>query len=159
MSHQLTRALAKVHVGEKAERREAMLKAEMERERKECEQAEKRFEQLENVVERMGRGELPVPGHGASSTSMRGLGDLDLMTDGMMGLSSIVAMASKAQQTGKTFTEVYADHVRLQEEYAMLILKKWISIPDDYVMNSLHPNVRSTIWGPHSQRRMLELNS
>ena len=105
-------------VGEKAERREAMLKAETERERKGREQAEKRVEQLENVLERMGRGELPTPGHNVPSTPMRGLGGPDLLTDGMMGLSPTVAMASKAQRTGKTFTEVYADYVRLQEEYA-----------------------------------------
>ena len=105
-------------VGEKAEKREAMLKAETERERKGREQAEKRVEQLENVLERMGRGELPVPGNSVSSTPMRGSGNPDLVIDGMMGLSPTVAMASRAQRTGKTFTEVYADHVRLQEEYA-----------------------------------------
>lgn len=36
----------------------------------------------------------------------------------MMGLSPTVAMASRAQRSGKTFTEVYAEHVKLQEEYA-----------------------------------------
>jgi nucleoprotein TPR len=105
-------------VGEKAERREAMLKAETEREIKGREKAEKRVEQLENLLEKMGRGELPVPGHGVSSTPMRASGIQDLLTDGMMGLSPTVAMASKAQRSGKTFTEVYADYVRLQEEYA-----------------------------------------
>lgn len=105
-------------VGEKAERREAMLKAETERERKGREQAEKRVEQLENLLEKMGRGELPVPGHSVSLTPMRASGNQDLLIDGMMGLSPTVAMASKAQRSGKTFTEVYADYVRLQEEYA-----------------------------------------
>jgi nucleoprotein TPR len=105
-------------VGEKAERREAMLKTETERERKGREEAEKRVEQLENVLERMGRGELPVPGRSVSSTPMRASGNPDLLTDGMMGLSPTVAMASKAQRTGKTFTQVYADLVRLEEEYA-----------------------------------------
>jgi nucleoprotein TPR len=104
-------------VGEKAERREAMLKAETERERKGREQAEKRVEQLENLLEKMGRGELPVPGHSVSLTPVRA-SNQDLLTDGMMGLSPTVAMASKAQRSGKTFTEVYADYVRLQEEYA-----------------------------------------
>ena len=105
-------------VGERAERREDMLKTETERERKGREQAEKRVEQLENVLERMGRGELLVPGQGVSSTPTRGPAYPDLLTDGLMGLSPTVAMASKAQRTGKTFTEVYADHIRLQEEYA-----------------------------------------
>ena len=105
-------------VGEKAERREAMLKAETEREIKGREKAEKRVEQLENLLEKMGRGELPLPGQSVSSTPMRASGNLDLLTDGMMGLSPTVAMASKTQRSGKTFTEVYADYVRLQEEYA-----------------------------------------
>ncbi|KAJ7079784.1 hypothetical protein B0H15DRAFT_496126 [Mycena belliarum] len=95
-------------VGEKAERREAALRDEVESERKAREEAEKRTEQLEEVLERMGRGDLPVPGNRA----------LDLTTDGLMGLSPTVAMVSKAQRSGKTFTEVYADYVRLQEEFA-----------------------------------------
>jgi len=36
----------------------------------------------------------------------------------MIGLSPTVAMASKVQRSGKTFTDVYADYIRLQEEYA-----------------------------------------
>ncbi|KAJ6621758.1 hypothetical protein B0H10DRAFT_944117 [Mycena sp. CBHHK59/15] len=95
-------------VGEKAERREAELRDEVENERRAREEAEKRTEQLEEVLERMGRGDLPVP---ACRTS-------DFVADGMMGLSPTVAMVSKAQKSGKTFTEVYADYVRLQEEFA-----------------------------------------
>ncbi|CAA7262954.1 unnamed protein product [Cyclocybe aegerita] len=105
-------------VGEKAERRENILKDEVERERKARQEAEKRVEQLEGVLERMGRGELPVPTRGTSLTPFRGTATPDMTMDGMMGLSPTVAMASKAQRTGKTFTEVYADYVRLQEEYA-----------------------------------------
>ncbi|KAJ7758135.1 hypothetical protein DFH07DRAFT_772602 [Mycena maculata] len=94
-------------VGEKAERREAALRDEVESERRAREEAEKRTEQLEEVLERMGRGDLPVPGPRA----------LDAAVDGMMGISPTVAMVSKAQRSGKTFTEVYADYVRLQEEF------------------------------------------
>jgi nucleoprotein TPR len=36
----------------------------------------------------------------------------------MMDLSPTVAMASRAQRSGRTFTEVYADHIRLQDEHA-----------------------------------------
>ncbi|KAJ7236740.1 hypothetical protein B0H12DRAFT_1139991 [Mycena haematopus] len=97
-----------VGVGEKAEQREAALRDKVENERKAREEAEKRADQLEEVLERMGRGDLPVPGPRA----------LDLTTDGMMGLSPTVAMVSKAQKSGKTFTEVYTDYVRLQEEFA-----------------------------------------
>ncbi|KAF8967178.1 hypothetical protein BDZ97DRAFT_1917117 [Flammula alnicola] len=106
-------------VGEKAERREAVLKEETERERRGREEAEKRLEQLEGVLERMGRGEFPIPGRNTPSTPMRTPGTSDFMTDGMIGLSPTVAMASKSQRSGKTFTEVYADYVRLQEEYAV----------------------------------------
>ncbi|KAJ7288016.1 hypothetical protein C8J57DRAFT_504699 [Mycena rebaudengoi] len=95
-------------VGEKADRREAVLRDEVEMEKKAREEAEKRIEQLEEVLERMGRGDLPIP---ASRSS-------DIMSDGLMGLSPTVAMVSKAQRSGKTFTEVYADYVRLQEEFA-----------------------------------------
>lgn len=105
-------------VGERSERREAALREEVEREKKAHEVAEKRADQLESVLERMGRGELPIPGRTTSGTPSRTLGVSDLMTEAMMGLSPTVAMASKAQRSGKTFTEVYADYVRLQEDYA-----------------------------------------
>ncbi|KAK7048611.1 protein MLP1 [Favolaschia claudopus] len=95
-------------VGEKAEQRETALREKVESERKAREDAEKRAEQLEEVIERMGRGDLPAPGP-------RGL---DLTADAIMGLSPTVAMVSKAQKTGKTFTEVYTDYVRLQEDFA-----------------------------------------
>ncbi|KAK0464252.1 uncharacterized protein EV420DRAFT_1034622 [Desarmillaria tabescens] len=102
-------------VGEKADRRESALRVEVERERKGREDAERKVERLETVIERMGRGDLPVLGR-TPGTPVRGI--LDESLDGMMGLSPTVAMASKAQKTGKTFTEVYADYVRLQEDYA-----------------------------------------
>jgi nucleoprotein TPR len=100
-------------VGERAEQREAALRADVDRESKRRDQAEARVEQLENLMQRMGRGELPMAG-----TPRRTPGPSDFMADGMMGLSPTVAMASKAQRTGKTFTEVYAEYVRLQEDYA-----------------------------------------
>ncbi|KAF8903177.1 hypothetical protein CPB84DRAFT_810991 [Gymnopilus junonius] len=105
-------------VGEKAERREAILKEETEREKKGREEAEKRLEQLEAVLDRIGKGELPVPGRGTTSTPLRTPGAVDQTLDGMIGLSPTVAMASRTQRSGKTFTEVYADYVRLQEEFA-----------------------------------------
>ncbi|KAF5382472.1 hypothetical protein D9615_003024 [Tricholomella constricta] len=105
-------------IGEKSERREAALREEVERERKGREIAEKRADQMEAVLDRMGRGELPIPMRGTPSTPLRMSSSTDLVADGMMGLSPTVAMASKAQRTGKTFTEVYADYVRLQDEYA-----------------------------------------
>jgi nucleoprotein TPR len=105
-------------VGEKAERREAALKDEAEREVKARLEAERRLEQLEAVLDKMGRGELPIPGRSTPSTPFRGSGLADSTVDAMIGLSPTVAMASRVQRSGKTFTEVYADYVQLQEEYA-----------------------------------------
>lgn len=117
-------------VGEKAERREMKLKDEIEREVKRADDAEKRTQELERILQRLDTSDFPaapsissaigVPRTPGSlpSTPARGSvftspGDL-----GMMGLSPTVAMASRAQRSGKTFTEVYAEYVKLQEEYA-----------------------------------------
>jgi nucleoprotein TPR len=103
-------------VGERAERREAALMEEIEKEKRGKEDARKKVEQLESVLDRVGRGELLIPGHGPGTPSRTATPDPTI--DGMMGLSPTVAMASKAQRAGKTFTEVYADYVRLQDDYA-----------------------------------------
>ncbi|KAG5646523.1 hypothetical protein DXG03_003290 [Asterophora parasitica] len=106
-------------VAEKSEDKEAAHREEVERERRGRETAEKRADQLEAVLERMGRGELPIPPRGGlPSTPLRTPGYGDIATDGISGLSPTVAIASKSQKSGKTFTEVYADYVRLQDEYA-----------------------------------------
>ncbi|KAF5340774.1 hypothetical protein D9611_007504 [Ephemerocybe angulata] len=104
-------------VGEKAERREQVLKQEIERERRGREEAEKRVDNLETVIRRMGHGDLPIPG-----TPFRTPGGVASL-EGMMGISPTVALASKSQKGGKTFTEVYADYVRLQEEHAAKCLE------------------------------------
>lgn len=101
-------------VGEKAERRENALKLEIERERQGREEAERRIDTLETVVHRMGRGDLPLhPG----GTPLRTPGGVDRTEDGMMGLSPTVALASRSQKSGKTFTQVYEDFVKLQEDF------------------------------------------
>lgn len=105
-------------VGEKAERREEALKDQAEKEKKDRLEAERRLEQLERVLDKMGRGELPVPGRSTPSTPLRGSGLANSNVDTIMGLSPTVAMASRVQRSGKTFTEVYADYIQLQEEYA-----------------------------------------
>ncbi|KAH9977476.1 hypothetical protein BJV74DRAFT_946992 [Russula compacta] len=105
-------------VNERADRREAALLDQVEREQSRTEAAEARVEELERVLEKVNRGEFPVPAPGSSVPSTPARGSTDILTQGMMGLSPTVAMASRAQRSGKTFTEVYADHVRLQDEYA-----------------------------------------
>ncbi|OJA16044.1 hypothetical protein AZE42_05491 [Rhizopogon vesiculosus] len=109
-------------VGERAERREAVLQAEVEKEKRAREEAERKVDQLETVLERMNRGELPIAGRGTPvpgtpATPARNIAQQSGM-EGMLGLSPTVAMVSRAQKTGKTFTEVYADYVRLQDELA-----------------------------------------
>ncbi|KAG6903157.1 hypothetical protein C0995_004704 [Termitomyces sp. Mi166 len=98
--------------------KEILLKEEIERERKAREVAEKKTEQLEAVLDRMERGELPIPMRGTPGTPFRTPSSSDLVDGGILSLSPTVAMASKTQRRGKGFTEVYADYVRLQEEYA-----------------------------------------
>ncbi|EMD40194.1 hypothetical protein CERSUDRAFT_112402 [Gelatoporia subvermispora B] len=115
-------------VGERAERREAVLKEEIEEQKHRAEEAEKRIDELQAVLDRIDRGEFPLPNFASGSmpvTPARGFSTpgrngtpSDLMTQGMMGLSPTVALASRSQRGGKTFSEIYADYVRLQEEYA-----------------------------------------
>ncbi|OBZ68761.1 Nucleoprotein TPR [Grifola frondosa] len=115
-------------VNDRAERREAVLSEEIDNQRQRAEDAEKRVEELQAVLDRMDRGEFPIPGvassPGTPMTPARGPstparnGTADLLTQGMMGLSPTVAMASRAQRSGKTFTEVYSDYIRLQEEFS-----------------------------------------
>ncbi|KAG2753160.1 hypothetical protein P692DRAFT_20797402 [Suillus brevipes Sb2] len=109
-------------VGERAERREAALHVEVEKEKRAREEADRKVDQLETVLERMNRGELPVasrgtPVPGTPATPARNPTHAAGM-EGIIGLSPTVAMVSRAQKTGKTFTEVYADYVRLQDEFA-----------------------------------------
>lgn len=104
-------------VGDRAERREATLRAEAERERRAREETEKKLEYLETVIEKMNRGELPVAGRCATLPGTPGRSQ-GAAADAMLGLSPTVAMVSRVQRGGKTFTEVYADYVRLEEEYA-----------------------------------------
>ncbi|KAI9435095.1 hypothetical protein H4582DRAFT_2080017 [Lactarius indigo] len=85
-------------VNERADRRESALREQVDRERLRTEAAEARIEELERVLEKVNHGEFPVPAPGTSAPSTPARGSTD--------------------RTGKTFTEVYADHVRLQDEYA-----------------------------------------
>ncbi|OCH84090.1 hypothetical protein OBBRIDRAFT_808494 [Obba rivulosa] len=115
-------------VGERAERREAVLKEEIEEQRHRAEEAEKRVDELQAVLDRIDRGEFPLPnfaGGSAPVTPARGLSTpgwsgtpSDMLMQGMMGLSPTVALASRSQRGGRTFSEIYADYVRLQEDYA-----------------------------------------
>jgi nucleoprotein TPR len=110
-------------IGDKAQRREDSLRDEVEHEKRRAEAAEDRVQELEKVMHRMDNGDLPIPVGGSISmpgtpgTPMRN-GTPDVLSQGLYGLSPTVAMASRVQRGGKTFTEVYADYVRLQDELA-----------------------------------------
>ena len=116
-------------VGEKAERREMKLRDEIEREEKRADDAEKRVQELERLLRGLDTGDfsaapsisaagVPRTPGSVPSTPARGSVFASPGELGMTGLSPTVAMASRAQRGGKTFTEVYSEHVRLQEEYA-----------------------------------------
>ncbi|KAM5539450.1 hypothetical protein V8D89_006902 [Ganoderma adspersum] len=119
-------------VNDKAERREAVLREEIENQKQRAEDAEKRVEELQAVLDRMDRGEFPIPAFAGSisapGTPARGISistparngspSADLLSSGMFGLSPTVAMASRAQRGGKSFTEVYSDYIKLQEEFS-----------------------------------------
>ena len=106
-----------------------MLLEEIEAQKQRAEDAEKRVGELQAVLDRMDRGEFPLPAYAGSvsqpgtpargmSTPMRGGDSSDILSSGMIGISPTVAMASRAQRGGKSFTEVYSDYVKLQDEYA-----------------------------------------
>lgn len=117
-------------VGEKAERREMKLKDEIEREAKRADDSEKRVQELERLLRGLDTGDfsaapsistvggVPRTPGSVPSTPARGAVFASPGELGMTGLSPTVAMASRAQRGGKTFTEVYSEHVRLQDEYA-----------------------------------------
>lgn len=96
-------------------KREESLLAQTERERERAENAERKVEELEEVLQRMqvgefsmadtsfGRARTPMsPGPGAGMTSLM--------------LSPTASIVSKFQRGGRSVTEVYADYVRLQKE-------------------------------------------
>ncbi|KAH7876156.1 uncharacterized protein C8R40DRAFT_1169810 [Lentinula edodes] len=105
-------------LSERADEREANVKADIEKERRAREEAENKIEQLEKVLDKIGWGELPIPGRGAARTpSRRTSGVFDEVHDRLVSLSPTIAMVSKTQKSIKNFTEVYAHYVQLQDLY------------------------------------------
>ena len=87
-----------------ADRCEAALLEQVECERSRTEAAEARVEELERVLEKVNRGEFPVPALRSSLPSTPARGSTDILMQGMMDLSPTVVMASRAQRSSKTFT-------------------------------------------------------
>ena len=147
-------------VGERADRREAVLQEEIESQKERAEAAEKKVDELQEVMGRIERGEFPVPSTSAGSvpsTPARGVGSPMFGTSpsftspGMLGLSPTVAIASRVQKGGKTFTEVYADYVKLQEDYARKSAEyDQMAETLQRVLDELEQRVRPSVYAPWS---------
>ena len=61
-------------------------------------------------MDRINAGELPVPPREQASP--------DESSESLFSFSPGISMINRMQKSGKTFTEVYADYVKLQDEYA-----------------------------------------
>jgi len=105
-------------------KREEVLLAQTERERERAENAERKVEELESVLQRVQTGELSMSMSAADASFMSGRAATPgtptpgLGGAGNMGLvlSPTASIVSKLQRGGRSITEVYADYVRLQKE-------------------------------------------
>ena len=93
-------------LGAKAAAREQKLRQALEAEEERSANLERQLEDMKLVVDRINRGELPMPQPNHTGTPAS-----------LQDLSTGLAMINRMQKTGKTFTEVYADYVRLQDEF------------------------------------------
>ena len=98
---------------EKAAAREQELRDQLQQEQQKVDSLEKQLENLQLVIDRISSGELPLPPPGDHHTSRI---DVDDDTSLLRSFSPGLAMINRMQKSGKTFTEVYADYVHLQEE-------------------------------------------
>ncbi|KAG9002479.1 hypothetical protein FRB94_003839 [Tulasnella sp. JGI-2019a] len=104
-----------------ADEREAQLKERLQSERTKSDALEQRVDDMRAVIDKLGSGELPVLSNGehAGSASVPGTpGPTSLNINGSAMFSPTANLAAKFQKTGRTFTEVYADYVRMQAELA-----------------------------------------
>lgn len=97
---------------EKASSAERKLEESLAEEQQRTADIEKELDDLKLVLERVNRGELPLPSSSSGDMSPSASGS----TDGLLNLSPNLAMISKMQKSGKSFTQVYADYVRMQSE-------------------------------------------
>ena len=93
--------------------REQKLREQLSEEQMKVDSLEKQLENLQLVIDRMSTGELPLPPSGDSQLAPIDIDDNALV---LRSFSPGLAMINRMQKSGKTFTEVYADYVHLQEE-------------------------------------------
>ena len=95
---------------EKAAENEKKLRDALEAEQKRTRELEEELDEMKSVLDRVNSGELPIPS--ATRTSP------NVSSDSLFGLSPNISMINRMQKSGKTFTEVYAEYVKMQGEIA-----------------------------------------
>ncbi|KDQ20838.1 hypothetical protein BOTBODRAFT_320357 [Botryobasidium botryosum FD-172 SS1] len=110
----------------KAEDTEERLKEQAARERQRGDEFERKYEEMRTVVEKFGTGEFIPGGLGGSvsifpgtpgvSGTPRTPGSLSRMSDASFALSPTAHAVSQFQKGGKSYTEVYAEYVRVSDE-------------------------------------------
>lgn len=98
-------------------KREETLLNQTEREKERAEAAERKVEELEEVLQRVQTGELSM----AETSFGRAQTPGSPAPGGMSGMSSMMlsptaSIVSKLQRGGRSITEVYAEYIRLQKE-------------------------------------------
>ncbi|KAI5123451.1 hypothetical protein M0805_008822 [Coniferiporia weirii] len=96
-------------LGEKAAASEQKLRDALEEEQQRSIELERELEDMKVVMDRINRGELPLPSAERTSSPNASM-------DGLFNLSPGLAMLNRMQKSGKTFTEVYAEYVKMQSE-------------------------------------------
>lgn len=104
---------------ERASSSERKLKEALIEEQQRTAELEKELEDLRLVMDRVNKGELPLP----SSLSGEMSPSPNTSADGLLSLSPNLAMISRMQKSGKSFTQVYADYVRMQSELSTKTLE------------------------------------
>ena len=95
---------------EKAAENEKKLRDALEAEQKRTRELEEELDEMKSVLDRVNSGELPIPSGTRTSPNVS--------SDSLFGLGSNISMINRIQKSGKTFTEVYAEYVRMQGEIA-----------------------------------------
>lgn len=103
-----------------ADDREAELHGLLDKERQKVDALQHRVDDLRSVIEKMGSGELPVMNgfEQGDSPSAAGTPAPSGYLSASMMLSPAASLATRFQKSGKTFTEVYTDYIRIQAELA-----------------------------------------
>ena len=103
-------------LGEKAAASEQKLREALDEEQQRTKELESELEDLRTVLEQVNRGALPVPVVSSASAAT-------VPSDSLYELSPGLAMVNRMQKSGKSFTEVYSEYVKMQGELATKALE------------------------------------